>query len=176
MNKHAVAQEATQFIQSFLNKEFACWELAYRELDRTKYEAAVTGFVREFFTFEAVPSITRPKNVSAGWVEEAKAYLAATIKRPLFKIEQYLVGDEPVYAAYTGSNYFGSDSYAEVFLYRKDAGQYRIFSVFHTDPDGGIEHFDGKEFSFSRARLVAIEKFLAPADEADLLDYHLEPV
>ncbi|MFT2722124.1 hypothetical protein ACMT4L_19230 [Deinococcus sp. A31D244] len=176
MNKHAVEQEATRFIRKFLNKEFACWQLAYQELDRAKYEAAVTGFVREFFTFEAVPSITRPRNVSAGWLEEAKEYLAATIERPLFKIEQYLVGDEPVYAAYTGSNDLGSDSYAEVFLYGNRSGQHRIFSVFHSDPDGGIEHFDGEEFSFSRARLVAIEKFLAPADEADLLDYQLEPV
>lgn len=176
MNKHAVEQDATRFIRKFLNKEFTCWELAYRELDSAKYEAAVAAFVREFFAFEAVPSITRPRKVSAGWLEEAKEYLAATIERPLFKIEHYLVNDEAVYAAYTGSNDLGSDSYAEVFLSKKFSGQYRIFSVYHSDPDGGIEHFDGEEFSFSQARLVAIEKFQAPVDEADLLDYQLEPV
>lgn len=176
MNKSAMPPDATRFIQKFLNKEFAYWELAYRELDTAKYEAAVAAFVREFFAFEAVPSITRPRKIPAGWLEEAKEYLAATIERPLFKIEQYLANDETVYAAYTGSNYLGSDSYAEVFLYRNISGRYRIFSVYHSDPDGGIEHFDGEEFSFSRARLVAIEKFLAPTDEADLLDYQLDPV
>lgn len=176
MDKRTVEQDATRFIQKFLDKEFACWELAYRELDSAKYEAAVAAFVREFFAFEAVPSITRPRKVSAGWLEEAKEYLAATTKRPLFKIEQYMAGDEAVYAAYTGSNDLGSDSYAEVFLYKNFAGRHRIFSVYHSDPDGGIQHFDGEEFSFSRAKLVAVEKFLAPTDEADLLDYQLEPV
>lgn len=176
MNKKVIEQGATRFIQKFLNKEFACWELAYRELDNAKYKAAVADFIHEFFTFEAVPSITRPKKVPAGWIEEANEYLAATIERPLFKIEQYLVDDLTVYVAYTGSNDLGSDSYAEVFLYKKVAGQYRIFSVYHSDLLGGIEYFDGEKFSFSRAKLVAIQKFRPPTDEADLIDYELEPV
>lgn len=176
MNKHAVAPGATHFIRTFVQRELDCWTLAYQELERMTYEAAVAAFVREFFAFEAVPSITRPRTVSADWLEEAKAYLADTIERPLFKIEHYESADEAVYAAYTGSNFRGSDSYADVFFYRKISGAYRIFSIFHADPAGGVTHFDGEPFSFSRARLVAIEKFLAPADEADLLDYGLEPV
>lgn len=176
MDKHDVDRDAVAFIEKFLDKEYSCWEVTYRELDNKKFNKIVAGFVEEFYSFEAITGILRSKEVSVSWLDEAKRFLGATIRRPLFKIEQYTLGGEVIFAACTGSNDLGSDSYFEVIIFRRMTSQYKIFSIYLTDPEGGFEFHDGSEFSFSQAQLVAIKKFLAPQDEADLMDYNMEPL
>ncbi|WP_407572992.1 hypothetical protein [Deinococcus altitudinis] len=175
MNKDDL-DSAEKFIKNFIDGDYSTWQANYTVRDEKELGELLDGFTKKFYSFQVTIPIGRPTSPSEEWFETgAKEDLKVTFKRPLFKIDQYVLNEEVIYAAYTGSTDEGSCVYFEILIFKKIGEVYKIFSVYHPDFEGGLTHFQGEKFTFPQNNYVDVRRIQAPDDDLDLQDYNLNP-
>jgi hypothetical protein len=163
-----------EFIESFVNEEYACWLLAYTERDTELFQSKINNFKKIFYEGDIYVDIRRRNSVDETWFNEAKTFLSGTQKRLIFQLKRYLIpkyGD--IHAAYLSTADAGGNTYFLLVICQKINEDFKIISIAHTDFEGYFEHHDGIEFE-QLPRPLEVVKFQPPADPADLEEYNAE--
>jgi hypothetical protein len=173
LEKRANMEDAINFIQAFIGKEYEALVAQWTERDDSIFEEK-RNEVRQFYGAYLTPEVNRPEPVDNKWFKKGKKYLDMIQPRVLFQVKQY---EQPtlgnLYRCYVSTTQRDDNNYFSCLYIGNTEQGVKIVAQYNTDFEGGWNWRGGVKLD-TLGKLIEVRKFQAPTDPENLKDYEAE--